>query len=508
MRRVAALFLLVVLCLSLCACTPGGPVVTAPSPEPTPTPSQQPLRQQGLALAYDPNASLHPITGDSEVNRLLSPLIYEGLFRLDGSFTPQPVLAADAAADDTGLRWTITLRTGVLFSDGTPLTAEHVADSLDQARKSAVYKGRLSGIATIKAAEDGVVITLREPNQNLPALLDIPIVLEREGAPAPLGTGRYRYAGEGEELCLLVNYNRAGQLPYDTISLTPVTGGAQRMSAFDSGMVTAVVTQPAAPGALSYGCSYESWDYTTTELLYVGFRTGEDTPCGEALVRRAIAGAFDRTKLVEEHLMGYGDPTALPIPTCHQDWEEAANAAADCGPEAAADLLARAGYAMGEDGLLYRERKALALTLLVNSDNQGKVALAHDLAASLEALGMTVQVNALPWKGYLAALEAGKFDLYLGETRMTGDFDLTALLAGELNYGGYGSERFDQLLAAWKAGELSRGSLLRVVSQNAPIAPLCFRKESLLVRWGAVSDLAPICGDIFNDMEHWIPGTE
>ena len=49
-----------------------------------------------------------------------------------------------------------------------------------------------------------------------------------------------------------------------------------------------------------------------------------------------------------------------------------------------------------------------------------------------------IEVVELPWDEYLTALEAGDFDLYFGEIRLTADWDLTDLLSigAPLNYGG------------------------------------------------------------------------
>ena len=61
----------------------------------------------------------------------------------------------------------------------------------------------------------------------------------------------------------------------------------------------------------------------------------------------------------------------------------------------------------------------------------------------------------------MAALTAGEFDLYLGEVKLTGDFDLTALIApaGALNYGKYSDADAQTLLAAFRAaGEDGRSA--------------------------------------------------
>ena len=176
---------------------------------------------------------------------------------------------------------------------------------------------------------------------------------------------------------------------------------------------------------------------------------------------------------------------------------------------AAAQLLAEAGYTLNEeDGLLYSGREPLAVRLVVNSDNDVRQAVADQMARALESLGVSVTVDHLPWNDYTAALAAGQFDLYIGEVRLTGDFDPSALLTGSLNYGGFYSEPLAQALLTWKA---ARGDARTQAAQalwaqfatDVPFAPLCFKRGSLLMRWGMAANLQPTRANPYYQIEHW-----
>ena len=511
MRRWLSLLLAACLGLALAGCGPEDP---APAPSDTPAPSAAPSRAPEAArfsLGYDPSASLHPLSGDSQVNQDLTGLVYQGLYELDNEFAPHPVLAASGAPSEDGYGWTFAVKTGVLFSDGTPLTAHHAAASLNAARASGPYAPRLAGITSVAAADDlSLTVTLSAPNGNLPALLDVPIVLEQGEGAAPLGTGYYQYEPAGERLYLQTNPHNAGgaALPWSAIPLTAVSTAGERIAAFDSGSVTAVTTDFSSPYALGYAGSYETCDYPTTSLLYLGFQAASG-PCRSPLVRRAFSRALDRGELVRTELSGHGDAACLPVSPLCGDYDEGAAAALGFDMEEAANLLAQAGCEKnGEDGLLYHRRTPLAVTVLVNSDNESRQAAAEALAASLRELGVTVTVDTLPWNDFTAALAAGRFDVYVGEVRLTGDFDPAPLLTGALNYGKYENWELTQALAAWKGarGEAraqAAQALWARFAQEAPIAPLCFKRGSLLVRWGMVSDLRPTRANPFYRMEEW-----
>ena len=504
MRKLAAALLAAAIMLGAGGCAPGGADPSArPSTEPTATPEAQ---ARTFAVAYDPQAALHPITGQSQVNLDLAGLVYEGLYELDRAFAPQPALAQSASASEDALVWTITLRAGVRFSDGTALTAAHVVSSLNTARSSALYGTRLSAIASVDESDGAVVITLSAPNGALPALLDIPIVLEQAGG-IPLGTGRYRFAQEEDGLRLLANGYYSQALPYDTIDLVPVTGADEQIAAFDSGEVTAAVTDFTASYALGYSGTYETCDFPTSTLLYVGFQTTSGI-CASPQVRQALSKAFDRETLVSTVLASHGDAASLPISPLHQEYDRQAADDLDCDVQGGRELLLSAGYAEGEDGLLYRGSTPLSVTIVVNSDSVPKQRTTQFLVECLEAVGVTAAVNQLPWEEYLSALSAGQFDLYIGEVRMTGDFDPAALLTGALNYGGFASQTIPGLLTTWQAAQgeariQAAAQLWRSFAREAPIAPLCFKRGSLLTRWGMATNVQPTQADPYWNMEQW-----
>ena len=508
MRRFLPLLLAVLLAFSLAGCAEPSPL-PSPSETPGPPPPPPPAAAR-FSLGYDPAASLHPLAGSSQVNQELTGLVYQGLYELDNCFAPQPVLASSAAPGEDGLSWRVTLKGGAVFSDGTPLTAHHAAASLNAARAGGPYAARLAGITAVAAQDDATLsIALAAPNGSLPALLDVPIVLEREEG-LPLGTGYYQYESAGERLYLQANprHSGAAALPYAAIPLTAVSGADERIAAFDSGAVTAVTTRFSSPYALGYSSSYETCDYPTTTLLFVGFRCSGG-PCQSEAVRRAFARAIDRAGTAQALLSGHADPACLPISPLHREYAGKAAALLDFDLEQAAALLAEAGYERNEeDGLLYRHRAALEVTLLVNSDNESRQGAAEALAASLAELGVAVRVDTLPWEGYTAALAAGKFDLYLGEVTLTGDFDPAPLLTGALNYGRHDSWELAQAVDAWRGAQgndriRAAEELWIRFAQEAPIAPVCFQRGSLLVRWGMASNLQPTRGNPFYRMEEW-----
>ena len=151
------------------------------------------------------------------------------------------------------------------------------------------------------------------------------------------------------------------------------------------------------------------------------------------------------------------------------------------------------------------------LRLLVNSENEAKASAAQLIAYQLDSAGLTVQVEQLSYEDYTAALTRGDFDLYLGETVLTADFDLSPLLSssGSLNFGRWQNSETDALLSAMHTARPGDGkqqaaqALFTQLEQQMPLAPLLFKNGSVLTQWGRLTQLNPLRNNVFYQFENW-----
>lgn len=494
--------------LLLTGCQPGkAPVEESPAPTPVQTPEPE---KRPFTLPCTAGGSFHPITGTSRLDLTLAPLLYEGLFALDRQFQPQKVLCGNYSVSEDGLRWSFQLRE-TTFSDGSPLTSAEAAASLKLAMQSPRYAARLADVSKVQAGAGEVTVTLRRPNGALPALLDVPIVKETGDPARPLGTGPYVLSGqERQELTLVARQGRS--VPVSMIPLRPVGTGEDLVYAFDAREVALVDTDLLGTAVPNYSARTETTDYPTTTLLYVGFNT-RSGPCREESVRRAAAQIMDRQNVADAVLAGHAAASTLPIhpavPGC--DWESGMGLSGlGGGPAAGLETLVQAGWKPREDGRLYQGYNTLNLKLIVNLENTWKAAAADALAANLTSVGIGVYVEKLPWEGFLNALKKGDFDLYLGETAMTADFDVEPLVApgGALNYGGWNDGALPPLLTGLRAASgaerpAAAQALYARLGQTAPITPICFKNGALLTQWNQVSGAEPTQSNVFFHLEGW-----
>lgn len=503
MRRLLSLLLSAALLLSLAACGAEDGDAGDGSSSEVPATSDGDTSQTPVSIPFSlavyPAYSLHPVLSTNRANLTLADLLYEPLFLVDDTFQAVPVLCQSYTASEDKCVWTFTLRSDVTFSDGTPLTGRAVADALNTARQSGSrFANRLWAVTAVTAGEGTVTVTLSQPNGDLPALLDIPIA--SNDGDRPLGTGPYVLTGQDDALRLeaRADWWQDKPLPVQSIPLTSMSRSDELTSTFAAGDIGLVDVDLMGTNALGYSGSYETWDYATTDFLYLGFNT-ESGICADPQVRQALSQAVDRDAVVQVDYARHAVAATLPVHPDSDlyDAEQAKVLAYD--PVQAVSQL----HALGALGH--------TLTLVVNSENTAKASAAQRIASQLEAVGVPVTLRKLSFDDYEAALSEGKFDLYLGEVVLTPDFDLSALLSsgGALNYGRWHEEQGDALLNAFQGAEgearvAAAQALFAELTEQAPIAPLCFKNGSVLTQWGRLSGLAPRSNHVFYQLENWI----
>ena len=94
------------------------------------TPEPEPLTT--FTLPYFAGESLDPVTTTEMVQSSVGALLYEKLFELDEHYVLRPLLADSCTYDAEQRVYTLTLRSGVTFSDGSALTARDVAATLER----------------------------------------------------------------------------------------------------------------------------------------------------------------------------------------------------------------------------------------------------------------------------------------------------------------------------------------------------------------------------------------
>ena len=469
-----------------------------------------------FTMLYNPENPVNPYTSSDPDNLLLSQLLYEGLFVLDGSFAPQPVLCEKSETDD-GITHTFTLKKGVTFADGSPLTAADAVYSVNCARNSRRFGKRLSAIEYCYEGDEELtfVITLDEANRLFPALLDIPVVKTDTGdQPVPVGTGPYTLTGK---TALVANSSYRTAMPLGRIALR--TLDTSYSEAFNTGALDLAVDPVCGEGGQVYYGSSESRYYDTTILEYVGFNT-DNVFFEHAEIRAGVAALIDRQTVAGEDFLTRALPATGVYSSAWAEYDVAWSLGAAKGETTLKNAFTKLGVAdLDKDGVLEMPGTAeearymleFSVDFIVNEENPFKVQAAQRIAEAMREQGILVEVRALSWDAYLTALNTRDFDLYYGEAMLTADFDLSPLLlpGGSLNYGDFAGEGYWELLAAMKSADSADArrqagsAVVAAVQRDAPFAAVLYRKYAAVMSRNRVTNAEPTQSSIFYNYASW-----
>ncbi len=449
--------------------------------------------EQQLQLIWFPENTLNPYKVSDYTNKVILPLLYQGLFTVSREYEVFPVLCKTYTVSQDMLRYTFYLENAT-FSDGSPLTAQDVAASLLAARDSTVYRGRLQAITDITVTEDGgVQVLLSTPYENLPLILDVPIVKESDvEAEVPLGTGAYymsQSAMEGQQgLQRRADWWCRSDLLVSAsfIPLVEAQSPYQIRNAFEFGHVSIVCTDPGSDTYVDYRNDHEVWQCENGIFLYIGVCEKSKVFSNTAL-RQALTHAIDREALVSDYYRGFAQGASLPASPASPFYDQklADQYAYDF------DQFAQAVEAAGVSGS--------KLTLLVNKADSRRVRAAEAIGEMLEKAGFTVTVSALSGTSYTNALKNGSYDLHLGQTILSPNMDLSAFfdLNGALSYGGVSDAALLALCQEAMANAGNYYTLHKAAMEDAMLCPVLFRSYAIYGARGVLSEMEPARDQLF-----------
>lgn len=448
-------------------------------------------QEQSLSLAYYPDRSMNPLKTADFTNRALIPLLYQGLFAVDREYTAIPILCKSYTVSSDMMTYEFTLDPRATFSDGTPVTAEDVVASLNTAWENSYYGGRFRFVRIFGAIGAEVVqVKLSQPCENLPLLLDVPVVkADQVKEDNPLGSGPYELSGitgfrsltrrddwwcESDDL--LITAQR--------ITLEGADSTAAIRDAFEFGDVGVVCTDPGSDRYVEYRCDYELWDCETGIFLYIGVNKDSSVFKKQEL-RQALSKGINRDLLVDEYYRGFAVSAELP--------------ASPNSPYYTPTLAQNYGYDAQAYQSVMSEAKGKTVKLIVNQSDSLRVKVAQEIGRMLSASGMIVEVVSLSSGEYRNALSEGEYDLYLGQTRLSANMDLSPFFSstGALNYGGMSDVSVYNLCLQALENQGNYYTLHQTVMDGGYLCPILFRSYAVYAARGLVTQLQPARDNLF-----------
>lgn len=323
----------------------------------------------------------------------------------DGAFTP--ALATSVAQPDA-TTLVYTLRPGVTFSDGSPLTAQDVVWSIQHfsaatAQTSAVGQ-KVASVAVTGPQEVTVHLAAAVPTAR--AGIDLTTLVEEQkfaeahadtlgdSGVAPIGTGPYTVSGQTASTVTLVrnpHYTRTKPAPdkvvFSVVSEDTTRQLALRSGSIDGGQVTdrrAGAQWKAIPGASVYSSETMSEDFISLDT--------SQAPLNDVHVRRAIADSVDRAGIAHAAFGEFATPLTGLVP--------ARELAGVAGSESAAAAFMKSlpQYPVSADNAKAELARSayphgFSATLQYVSDQPWEVLAAQSIQQNLKPLGVNLTLK-------------------------------------------------------------------------------------------------------------------
>ncbi len=419
-----------------------------------------------------------------------------------------PNLATSWEVSPDGLTYTLKIRQGVLFHDGTTMTVDDVVYSLDRIRDPALgsYVGwMLANVADVTAPDaETVVITLSKPD----ALLEYALAStaahvvnkafveangDKYGTPAvgSIGTGPFKFvewvSGDHQTLARFDDYwNKANGGPYlDQVTIKILPEPTTRVAGLDTGEIDYLVNNvPSDQYATVAGMSNVGLSFAPSYYgEWITFNTAE-APFDNVKVRQALNYALDKKGIRQLY---YGPDTpdtkaTLVYPTMWTFEEPKWQAAWDTLPAYDQDL-AKAKQLLDESGVADQLN---GKTIAYYESTPSIKGIGESFIDAMSQLGITIEAQKVTYQEAVS-LQFGDhtdYDMIVGSWgsdfpdpsgNLRPNFASENIVAGGANASAYTNPQVDELLAQQNAlvDKAVRADLLiqaqALIAEDSPV---------------------------------------
>jgi len=406
-KRIAAFLLLIALLSSvLCGCGDGS--AASGTSEETQTAGSAGATVQGgeitVGIAQDLDDSLDPHLAVAAGTKEVLFNVFEGLVKPtpDGDLTP--AVAESYKISDDGTAYTFTLRDGVKFHNGQPVTADDVVYSIKRCADTSEGKPLVAAFSNIQSVESPddrtVVITLKEADNEFLAYLTTAIIPKgyADEATAPVGTGPFKFVSRtAQDSIVLEKFDGYWGTPayLDKVTFKIIENADALVLALQSGSID-LCAHLNSTQVSQLPDTYQTLE-GTMNLVQALYLNNAKAPFDNEKVRQALCYAVDKKAVIDLVSDGKGKALGSSMyPTFGKYFDDSLTDYYTQNVDKAKELLTEAGYPNGFD-----------MTITVPSNYQPHVDTAQVLVEQLKAIGVNATIQPVDWNTWLS-------DTYLG----------------------------------------------------------------------------------------------
>ena len=411
-KLLEVLLLLGLLSAVLCGCgggsadkTPEGGQ-TSGSSEPAAQPAADHPNEITVGIAQDLDESLDPHKAVAAGTKEVMFNVFEGLMKPTPEGDLIPAVAEKYEVSNDQLVYTFTIRDGIKFHNGQPVTAGDVVNSItrciEPSEAGVLAVEPLSAVEKVTGMDERTVqIRLKEPNTEFLAYLTLAILpAEYDGQDtAPVGTGPFKFVSRAaQDNIVLERFDDYwGEKAYlDKVTYKIIENADSILMSLQSGAVDLFAHLTSTQVAqLGDDFNIEEGTMNLVQAMYLNHA---EKPFDDVRVRQALCCAIDRQQILDLAFDGYGSLIGSSMyPAFGKYFDDSLTNYYTHDVEKAKALLADAGYPDG-----------FSMTITVPSNYQPHIDTAQVIVEQLKEVGITAEILPVTWESWLNDTYVGR----------------------------------------------------------------------------------------------------
>ena len=396
------LLLLGLLCAVLCGCKDGSAAQTpedeSGSNEPAAQPAADHPNEITVGIAQDLDESLDPHKAVAAGTKEVMFNVFEGLMKPTPEGDLIPAVAEKYEISEDQLTYTFTIRDGIKFHNGDPVTAEDVGESLARCKNGGdgIFEVEaFSNIQHIETADSrSISITLGEPDSEFLSYLTtavLPAGYDGQDT-APVGTGPFKFVSRAaQDNIVLERFDDYwGEKAYlDKVTYKIIENADSILMSLQSGAVD-LFAHLTSTQVAQLGDEFNI-EEGTMNLVQAMYLNNAVAPFDDVRVRQALCYAIDRQQILDLAFDGYGSLIGSSMyPAFGKYFDDSLTNYYTYDVEKAKALLADAGYPDG-----------FSMTITVPSNYQPHLDTAQVIVEQLKQVGITAEILPVTWESWL-----------------------------------------------------------------------------------------------------------
>ena len=231
-------------------------------------------------------------------------------------------------------------------------------------------------------------------------------------------------------------------------------------------------------------------------------------------VRKALAYAVPREEIVKDIFLGHAEVADTPINP--NSWlKNTTKNVYVCNTDLAKSLLTQNGWAdTDNDGILEKNGEKLSFVMLINSENEHRLAAAESIKESFKKIGVELKLDVQSYEAYTHKLYEKDFEMVYAGWKLSTVPDLTfafhsSQIESGSNFISYRSSEMDNLLQqAFSSTQESSTAeaflkIQNLITEDLPYISLYFRNTAVLADGKIHGEISSNVDNLYIGIENW-----